>query len=210
MSQTRPNIGATYKHYKSTGGLNHVYRVTGIAKHSETDELIVIYEPLYTSGWMIESQADFSARPLGMFMGTVEIDGKVLQRFEPIELPLQKERASVYFSHSRHPDYDFQNTYIELESLYPNIDWFFPHRYSQEPNQIEKTFASGVFDFILAETSYPSTGQGMELQLAHTNNIPIICIHKEVQKPTGALQTITDKILSYSKIEDLKSILSML
>jgi hypothetical protein len=87
MSQTRPNIGAIYKHYKSTGGLDHVYKITGIAKHSETDELLVIYEPLYASSWMIESQADFSARPLDMFMGTVEIDGKTIQRFALISDP---------------------------------------------------------------------------------------------------------------------------
>jgi hypothetical protein len=84
MSQQRPIIGAIYKHYKSTGELDHLYKVIGIAKHSETDELLVIYEPLYASNWMIESKADFSARPLEMFMGQVEIDGKSMPRFEMI------------------------------------------------------------------------------------------------------------------------------
>jgi hypothetical protein len=87
MSQPRPIIGAIYKHFKSTGGLDHVYKVTGIAKHSETDELMVIYEPLYTNDWMIESQADFSARPLEMFMGKIQIEGKLLYRFELISNP---------------------------------------------------------------------------------------------------------------------------
>jgi hypothetical protein len=208
MSQSRPIIGAIYKHYKSTGGLDHVYKVTGIAKHSETDELMVIYEPLYTNDWMIESQADFSARPLEMFMGTVEIEGRIFQRFELIDLTKNKEKLSVYFSHSRHPEYDYHKTYTELENLFPDIAWFFPHKSSQKSNPIEAMFASGAFDLVLAETSYPSTGQGMELQLAHDSNIPILCIHKNDQKPTNVLQSLTDKILPYSKTEDLKSVLS--
>lgn len=79
-----PKIGAIYKHYKSTGGLDHLYIVRGIAKHSETDELMVVYEALYTNSWLIESQADFTVRPLEMFLSQVEIDGKSVQRFEII------------------------------------------------------------------------------------------------------------------------------
>jgi hypothetical protein len=82
MSQTHPIIGGIYKHYKSTGGMDHVYVVTGIAKHSETDELLVIYEPLYDCDWMIESNAGLVVRPLEMFMGKLEVNGKILQRFE--------------------------------------------------------------------------------------------------------------------------------
>jgi hypothetical protein len=207
-SPIHPIVGATYKHYKSTDLEPKLYEITGIAKNSETDELLVIYKPLYTNDWMIEAQADFSARPLEMFMGMVEVDGKVLQRFEPIELSITNERPSVYFSHSRHPDYDYQKTYIELEALLPNIRWFFPHKSSQKSNPIEAIFVSGAINFVLAETSYPSTVQGMELQLAHDSKIPIFCIHKNDQKPTNAIESLTDKILSYSKTEDLKSVLS--
>ena len=59
-----------YRHYK--GG---EYIVSGTARHSETDELMVIYRTNYgdKSQWV---------RPLKMFTGTVEIDGKTLPRFE--------------------------------------------------------------------------------------------------------------------------------
>jgi hypothetical protein len=82
-----PITGAVYKHYKSTGGLDHLYTVRGVAKHSETDELLVVYEALYASKWLIESKVDFTVRPLEMFMGQVEIDGKLMQRFEIISNP---------------------------------------------------------------------------------------------------------------------------
>jgi hypothetical protein len=87
IKSTFPITGAIYKHYKSTGGLDHLYIVRGIAKHSETDELLVVYEALYPSSWIVESEADFTVRPLEMFMGQVEFDGKLVQRFEPVRDP---------------------------------------------------------------------------------------------------------------------------
>jgi hypothetical protein len=87
FEQNRPAIGAIYKHYKSTGGLDHLYIVRGIAKHSETDELLVVYEALYASKWLIDSQVDFTVRPLEMFIGEVEIDGNTMQRFELVSNP---------------------------------------------------------------------------------------------------------------------------
>lgn len=65
----------TYKHSK-TGKL---YRVIGVAKHSETLEDYVVYEPLYdnpTSGLWI--------RPLSMFMESIMLHGKKVPRFEYI------------------------------------------------------------------------------------------------------------------------------
>ncbi|MEQ9567269.1 MAG: DUF1653 domain-containing protein [Porticoccaceae bacterium] len=59
-----------YRHYK--GG---EYIVSGTARHSETEELMVIYRTDYgdKSQWV---------RPLQMFTETVEVNGKTLPRFE--------------------------------------------------------------------------------------------------------------------------------
>jgi len=58
-----------YRHYKGP-----FYRVTEIAQHSETEEVLVIYQALYgVKGWW--------ARPLSMFEETVEVDGKTVPRF---------------------------------------------------------------------------------------------------------------------------------
>ncbi|HEY8876789.1 MAG TPA: DUF1653 domain-containing protein [Roseateles sp.] len=59
-----------YRHYK--GG---EYEVMGVARHSETLEIVVVYRPLYNdSGWWV--------RPYEMFTGSLEVDGVTRQRFE--------------------------------------------------------------------------------------------------------------------------------
>ncbi|MCB1708064.1 MAG: DUF1653 domain-containing protein [Halioglobus sp.] len=61
-----------YRHFK--GG---EYRVQGVARHSETGELLVVYTPLYGDGglWV---------RPLSMFEEPVRHDGRERPRFEYI------------------------------------------------------------------------------------------------------------------------------
>jgi hypothetical protein len=61
-----------YKHYKGK-----LYRVIGIAKHSETLEELVVYETLYEN---ITSR--LWVRPLAMFCEEVEVGGKKIPRFE--------------------------------------------------------------------------------------------------------------------------------
>ncbi|MDD4600146.1 hypothetical protein SDC9_04046 [bioreactor metagenome] len=62
----------TYRHYKG-----NEYRVLFVAKHSETEEAMVVYQCLY---------GDFGywVRPLNMFEEEVEIAGKRVRRFEYI------------------------------------------------------------------------------------------------------------------------------
>jgi hypothetical protein len=62
-----------YCHYK--GG---AYEVIGVARHSETHEPLVVYRPLYGAG-------DLWVRPHAMFFGTLEIDGKTVRRFAPVD-----------------------------------------------------------------------------------------------------------------------------
>jgi hypothetical protein len=63
-----------YRHFKGKQ-----YRVHGTAKHSETGELLVVYEPLYPS----ESQ--LWVRPVSMFGEYVSIDGALVPRFAKCE-----------------------------------------------------------------------------------------------------------------------------
>ena len=59
-----------YRHFK--GG---EYAVQGVARHSENEELLVVYTPLYGEGglWV---------RPLDMFLEQVQHDGELRSRFE--------------------------------------------------------------------------------------------------------------------------------
>ena len=61
-----------YKHYKG----KH-YRVLGTAKHSETEEVLVVYAPLGQEA----GQAQIWVRPLAMFIESVEVDGESVLRF---------------------------------------------------------------------------------------------------------------------------------
>lgn len=58
-----------YQHYKGS-----FYQVEGIATHSETEEKMVVYRPLYGEGalWV---------RPLTIFTEHIEIKGKSQPRF---------------------------------------------------------------------------------------------------------------------------------
>lgn len=59
-----------YEHYKGNR-----YRVIDIARHSETDELLVLYRPMY-------GEQNLWVRPFGMFFEKVEVDGFLVPRFK--------------------------------------------------------------------------------------------------------------------------------
>lgn len=68
-----------YRHYKG-----QEYLVDKIVRHSETDEPMVLYQTRY---------GDFSwwVRPLAMFCESVNVEGKVIPRFEWFNDAIQKE-----------------------------------------------------------------------------------------------------------------------
>ncbi len=61
-----------YRHYKG-----NEYEVIGVAKHSETLEELVVYRALY-------GEHALWVRPKAMFLETVEVGGKKVPRFQPI------------------------------------------------------------------------------------------------------------------------------
>ena len=69
-----------YRHYKGRD-----YEVLGVARHSETEELLVVYRCLYGDGglWV---------RPLTMFVEAVSIGGETVERFSYIG-PMEGAKA---------------------------------------------------------------------------------------------------------------------
>lgn len=67
MTQLLPGL---YRHYKG-----QQYQVFEVARHSETEEVLVVYRCLYGDySWWV--------RPLSMFQESVEVDGRQLPRFQ--------------------------------------------------------------------------------------------------------------------------------
>ena len=58
-----------YRHYKG-----NEYRVLGVARHSETEEVLVVYQALY-------GERGLWVRPLAMFKETVVVDNVRVPRF---------------------------------------------------------------------------------------------------------------------------------
>ena len=62
-------IPGRYRHFKGSE-----YQVIGIARHSETDERMVVYRPLY-------NDSGLWVRPVAMFQETVTHEGQTVHRF---------------------------------------------------------------------------------------------------------------------------------
>lgn len=62
-----------YRHFK--GG---EYEVLGVATHSESGEQLVVYRPLY-------GERGLWVRPLAMFEQRVEVEGREVPRFAPLD-----------------------------------------------------------------------------------------------------------------------------
>lgn len=59
-----------YRHYKGKD-----YIVLGVARHSETEDELVVYRPDY-------GERALWVRPLAMFTETVDVDGQRVPRFQ--------------------------------------------------------------------------------------------------------------------------------
>lgn len=112
----------------------------------------------------------------------------------------------IFLSHSREFDYQ-KNLYqpLQASALYKKHSFFFPHEKKKAEHTREVIKNS---DLILAEVSYPSTGQGIELGWADAAKIPILCISKEGAGVSGSLKYITSNFLIYLNSQDLISQLS--
>ena len=70
MMSLQPGL---YRHYKGPE-----YRVLGVARHSESEEEVVVYQALY-------GEYGLWVRPLEMFTSDVEVDGERVPRFAFVE-----------------------------------------------------------------------------------------------------------------------------
>ena len=68
-----------FRHYKHKN-----YTIIGLSSHTETEEMMVIYKPLY------ECEYELFARPAEMFFSKIDNDKKQEYRFEKIPFSIDK------------------------------------------------------------------------------------------------------------------------
>ena len=81
MKQLRKGF---YRHYKGK-----MYEVLGVAHHSETLEELVVYKALYLTKY---GRNSLWVRPKKMFLETVSVDGKSVQRFQYTKIKTRREK----------------------------------------------------------------------------------------------------------------------
>jgi hypothetical protein len=108
----------------------------------------------------------------------------------------------IFVAHSS--NFDFRNElYLPLRNseLNRKHEIFLPQEKSDIGPITKDTIENS--DLIIAEVSYPSTGQGIELGWADIFNVPIVCIYKEGAKFSNSLKKLTGDFIAYENSEDM-------
>lgn len=127
-----------YKHFKG-----NTYQVTGVAKHSETKEELVIYRGIDGVTWV---------RPVKMFMEQKMVDGKLVDRFTHIntkaESSLIEEFEKDGYLHLNKFNHQHFTEYLDL------IDYDFILNELRDYSLEEVIFSNyDIAEFILYDTN---------------------------------------------------------
>ncbi|MES2214382.1 MAG: DUF1653 domain-containing protein [Patescibacteria group bacterium] len=79
MNTPEPGFYYHYKHDLNGTVDNFAYEVIATGTHTESLETLVVYRSLYTTE--TQGGSHYWIRPLEMFMGTIEKNGKTFPRF---------------------------------------------------------------------------------------------------------------------------------
>ncbi len=105
----------------------------------------------------------------------------------------------IYVSHSSKFDYE-KGIYrpIKESDLFRQFPFLFPHEVSaSEPYPTKALFDSGDCSLVIAEVSYPSTGQGIELAWGKSNGIRICCLFQSGNQPSSSLKCVSETFIEY-------------
>lgn len=108
----------------------------------------------------------------------------------------------IYVAHSR--NYDYQNElYLPIRNCQAldQTEIILPHEVENSPSNTREFYKS--LDLMIAEVSYPATGQGIELGWAYDDQTPIVCLAKQDAKVAGSIFAVTDQVYRYSNSEEL-------
>lgn len=108
----------------------------------------------------------------------------------------------IYLSHSSHFDY-IQDLYAPIKKapFFSSHDFVLPHDTAALPENSKQIIAQS--HVMIAETSYPSTGQGIELGWANSFSKPIFCLHKKELCGSSSLKYVCTNSAEYETQEEL-------
>lgn len=107
----------------------------------------------------------------------------------------------LYLSHASNFDYQTELYEPLKEAFAGEHDIYYPHDPGNKGVH-SKDFIANC-DTIIAEVSYPSTGQGIELGWADAAGLPIVCFYKAGHEPSGALKLVATAMFAYDTTDDL-------
>ena len=108
----------------------------------------------------------------------------------------------IYVTHSS--SFDYKNELykpLRQSDLNDLHEITLPHEDSS--NQFNSKEYLKQCDLVLAEVSYPSVGQGIELGWANLYEVPIVCYYKRGSKYSGALNVVSKDFIEYSDAIEL-------
>jgi hypothetical protein len=108
----------------------------------------------------------------------------------------------IYISHSR--KFDFQNELYKplLESeLSKKHEIIFPH--DEAHKDVSTKDIIRECDLVVAEVSFPSIGEGIELGWANGSYVTTICFYKPDSEVSSSLKYVTDNIFEYDSTETM-------
>lgn len=124
----------------------------------------------------------------------------------------------IYIAHSS--GFDFEKELYEpirKSSLNNIAQIILPHENisnntAQKTSESSRDINSAIFnskdelksvDYVIAETTFPSTGLGIELGWANMYGVKIIAFHRKGSKISSSIKAVTNEIYEYSSAEDL-------
>jgi hypothetical protein len=117
------------------------------------------------------------------------------------------KHMKIYIAHSA--SFDFvRELYdpIKQSALWKQHQFTLPH----EGQRQETKAVIKQSDLVVAEISYPSTGEGIELGWADISGTPIACLYRKGSQYSGSIRFVSHQLKEYTDANDVIAALTEL
>lgn len=108
----------------------------------------------------------------------------------------------IFFAHATEHTFKYEAyEAIQSSQLYQKYQITLPQENGYQPPMPRESILE--YDMLIAECSFPSTGEGIELGWMHSVGKPILCLYRSDAKPSGALHNVANEIAVYEDFNDM-------